>query len=63
MRHSREKAVLAEARSWYLKSTEAWRRIPHPSHSGPNGIEIGDPKLVASKLRQCEAALNGSPHR
>ena len=61
MKHSREKAGLAQARFWYLKSVDAWHRIPHPSHSGPNGIDVGDPKLVLSKLQRCEAALAGVP--
>lgn len=54
----RNKGNWREARSWYAKSLDTWRRIPHPSHSGPNGVEVDNPAIVAKKLRKCEAVLS-----
>jgi eukaryotic-like serine/threonine-protein kinase len=45
------------ARSWYLKSLDAWHRIEHPR---PNAFDAGDPAEVAKSLQLCEAALSPS---
>ena len=46
-----------EAKSWYLKSLEAWGRIEHPHRPGPLGLEFGDPAQVTKNLHLCEVAL------
>jgi serine/threonine protein kinase len=54
------KANLTEARSWYAKSLDTWRRIDHPIHLMPgSSLEVGDPIVVAKKLQQCEAMIAG----
>jgi hypothetical protein len=46
------KANLTEARSSYAKDIETWRRIKHPIHAIPgSSLNVGDPILVAKKLR------------
>lgn len=45
------------ARSWYLKSLDAWHRIEHPR---PNAFDARDPAEVAKSLQVCEAALSAS---
>jgi serine/threonine protein kinase len=47
-----------EARSWYSKSMDTWRRIEHPNHTAPNSFQVGDPAMVAKKLKLTEAALS-----
>jgi tetratricopeptide (TPR) repeat protein len=49
-----------QARIWYLKSLEAWRRVEHPLRVAPSGFDAGDPATVAKKLQLCEAALGNS---
>jgi len=52
------KANWTEARSWYARSLETWRRIEHPIHGMPgSAFDVGDPALVPKKLQRCEAAL------
>ena len=46
-----------EARSWYEQSLGTWRRIEHPNRTSPNGFQVGDPAIVAKKLKATEAAL------
>jgi non-specific serine/threonine protein kinase/serine/threonine-protein kinase len=53
----RRKSYCADARSWYLKSLNTWRRIEHPNHTSPNSFQVGDPTVVARKLKQAESAL------
>jgi serine/threonine protein kinase len=55
----RDRANWIQARLWYTKSLNTWHRIAHPNHSGPSGMEVEDPTIVAKKLKQCEAALEG----
>jgi hypothetical protein len=51
-----------EARSWYVKSREAWRRIEHPSHIDPDGIEVGTlPEAVEQNIHRCNTALVKPP--
>lgn len=47
-----------EARSQYEQSLSAWHRIEHPNHTAPNGFQVGDPAIVAQRLRLAEAALS-----
>jgi eukaryotic-like serine/threonine-protein kinase len=49
-----------QARIWYLKSLETWRRVEHPLRVAPSGFDAGDPAKVAKKLQLCEAALGNS---
>jgi serine/threonine protein kinase len=49
-----------QAKTWYLKSVEAWRRVEHPLPVAPSGFDAGDPAEVARKLQLCEAALGSS---
>jgi tetratricopeptide (TPR) repeat protein len=61
---SQRKANWVEARSWYARSLEAWRRIEHPLHSIPDTfVDVGDPALVAKKLQQCDAVLGKRSNR
>jgi hypothetical protein len=51
-----------EARSWYVKSREAGRRIEHPSHVDPDGIEVGTlTEGVEQNIHHCDAALDRLP--
>ena len=50
------KSSWTEARSWYVLSQTAWRRIDHPNHTAPNFFQVGDPTTVAKKLKLVEAA-------
>jgi hypothetical protein len=34
-----------------------WRRIEHPNHTAPNSFEVGDPAVVAKKIKVIDAAL------
>ncbi|MBI3478011.1 MAG: serine/threonine protein kinase [Acidobacteria bacterium] len=47
-----------EARSWYSQSLKTWQRIEHPNRAAPNSFEVGNPLLVAKKLKAAEAALS-----
>ena len=47
-----------EARAWYLLSQNTWRRIEHPNHTAPNFFHVGDPIVVAKKLKLSETALS-----
>lgn len=51
------KAGWAEARSLYVKSLAAWRRIEHPNRSA-SGFEVGEPNTVEKNLQQCDVALS-----
>jgi len=53
----RRKFYLSEARSFYQKSLETWRRIPHPNHTSPSSFQAGDPMVVAKELKETETAL------
>jgi serine/threonine protein kinase len=57
---ARQRGNWMQARSWYLKSIEAWHRIEHPSREAPNGVDVGDPSKVAKSLQLCEANLSNS---
>jgi hypothetical protein len=37
---------------------DTWRRIEHPNHTAPNSFQVGDPAMVAKKLKLTEAALS-----
>ena len=52
-----QKARWTQARAWYLKSMQAWRRVDHPLPVAPSGFDAGDPAKVEAKLQLCEAAL------
>jgi eukaryotic-like serine/threonine-protein kinase len=52
-----QKARWTQARVWYLKSMQAWRRVDHPLPVAPSGFDAGDPAKVETKLQLCEAAL------
>jgi eukaryotic-like serine/threonine-protein kinase len=51
------KSNWTEARSWYVLSQNAWRRIDHPNHTAPNFFQVGDPTAVARELKLAETAL------
>jgi eukaryotic-like serine/threonine-protein kinase len=53
-----QKGSWIRARSWYLKSLEAWRRIDHPLPVAPTGFDVGNPAIVVKNLQLCEAALS-----
>jgi serine/threonine protein kinase len=56
------RANWTEARSWYVKSRDAWRRIEHPSHVDPDGIEVGTlPEAVEQNIHRCDTALAKLP--
>jgi eukaryotic-like serine/threonine-protein kinase len=46
-----------EAKSWYQRSSDAWRQIRHPAAVSPNGFDCGDPEEAARQLARCNAAL------
>ena len=51
-----------EARDWYAKSLETWRRVEHPDRFAPStNIAASNPKLIAKKLQLCESALSRLP--
>lgn len=52
------RSAFAEARSWYQSSLNTWHRIKHPNHTAPNSFQVGDPAVVAQKLKQVEANLS-----
>jgi tetratricopeptide (TPR) repeat protein len=53
----RRRSYLSEARSYYQKSLETWRRIPHPNHTSPSSFQAGDPVVVAKELKETETTL------
>jgi serine/threonine protein kinase len=55
--HEKQREHLAQARSWYLKSLDAWHRIKNPSRDGPNDFDAGDPAQVSKSLQRCNIAL------
>jgi hypothetical protein len=48
------------AHTYYQQSFDAWRRIEHPNHTAPNSFEVGDPMIVAKKLKMAEASSLGN---
>jgi serine/threonine protein kinase len=52
----------AEARAWYLKSLDAWRKIEHPLSVAPSGFDVGNPSVVRRNLEFCEARIRGAKH-
>ena len=50
----------ADARSQYEQSLTAWQRLEHPNHTAPNSFQVGDPTIVAKRLRVAEAALSAA---
>ena len=55
--HAQQREIWSQARSWYVKSLDAWRRIKNPARDGPNGFDAGDPAQVAKNLHLCDVAL------
>jgi eukaryotic-like serine/threonine-protein kinase len=55
--HIKQREFWLQARSWYVKSIDTWRKIKNPSRDGPNGFDAGDPAKVAKSLQLCETAL------
>jgi tetratricopeptide (TPR) repeat protein len=55
---ARKRESWTQARSWYLKSIDARRRIVHPSRTAPNGFDVSDPRRVTQNLQLCSAALS-----
>jgi tetratricopeptide (TPR) repeat protein len=51
-----------QARAWYLKSLDAWRRIEQPLPVAPSGFDVGNPSMVKRNLELCEVALRGAKH-
>jgi serine/threonine protein kinase/tetratricopeptide (TPR) repeat protein len=47
-----------QARSWYLKSHQAWQQIPRPGFLNPEGFRCGNRNLANSALAEVEASLN-----
>jgi tetratricopeptide (TPR) repeat protein len=54
---ARQRNLWMEARNWYRKSAEAWRRIPSPAAIGASGFACGNPKDVSRMISICDAAL------
>lgn len=53
------RANWTEARDWYAKSVETWRRVEHPDRFAPaTNIAASNPKIIAKKLQECESALS-----
>jgi len=46
-----------EARGWYEKSLEAWRRLPLPTTTASNLFDLVAPEIVAQKLAMCRQAI------
>jgi len=55
---ARRKECLTRAQAWYLKSVGVWRRIEHPGHVTPSGVDSGDISTVQKSLDRCQAALS-----
>jgi eukaryotic-like serine/threonine-protein kinase len=49
--------LLTQARSHYLRSLDAWGRIPAPLLPEVQGVDAGNPKLVAGRISRCELEL------
>jgi len=54
---AQQREIWSQARSWYVKSLDAWHRIKNPVRDGPNGFDAGDPAQVAKNLQLCDVAL------
>jgi len=54
---AQQREIWSQARSWYVKSLDAWHRIKNPARDGPNGFDAGDPARVVRSLQLCDAAL------
>jgi tetratricopeptide (TPR) repeat protein len=54
---ARQRSLWVEARDWYRKSAEAWRRIPNPAAISASGFACGNPKDVARMISLCDGAL------
>ena len=46
-----------EARSWFERSAQAWRRIRNPGKFSPSGFAAGDPHSAAAGIVLCDKAL------
>jgi prepilin-type processing-associated H-X9-DG protein len=53
----RQRNLWVEARDWYRKSAEAWRRIPNPGAISVNGFACGHPRDVTRMISICDTAL------
>jgi eukaryotic-like serine/threonine-protein kinase len=47
----------SEARSWYIRSLESWKRIEHAGARTPVGFACGSSQNVAREIKECDAAL------
>jgi serine/threonine protein kinase len=50
------RAAWSEARAWYVKSLDTWKRVGHAASGGD--LEAGDPAAVAKKLKLCDMGLS-----
>ena len=55
---AQKKSSWSQARTYFVASLDAWRRIEHPNHTAPSSFQAGDPAIVARHLQAAEAALN-----
>jgi serine/threonine protein kinase len=46
-----------EARSYFQRSLDAWKRIPNPGARTPVGFACGDPTRVARELKSCGTVI------
>ncbi len=46
-----------EARSWFERSAQAWRRIQNPARVSPSGFAAGDPQSATAGMALCDVAL------
>jgi non-specific serine/threonine protein kinase/serine/threonine-protein kinase len=46
-----------QARDWYKRSLDAWRRVPNPAAKSPNGFDCGNPTKAVRAIALCDAAL------
>ena len=51
-------ADLTEAKLGFSESLHTWQRIPHPYHTAPNSFQVGDPALVAKRLKMAMSAAH-----
>jgi tetratricopeptide (TPR) repeat protein/tRNA A-37 threonylcarbamoyl transferase component Bud32 len=49
--------ALSEARSWYERSTGAWRRVHNPGAMNPGSFDCGNPARVSAALARCDSGL------
>jgi tetratricopeptide (TPR) repeat protein len=49
--------LLSQARSHYLRSLDAWSLIPVPLLPEVQGVDAGNPKVVADQISRCEVIL------